>query len=231
MCSARRKRMRTDAYAKIVNGQSVGTPPLRPLRGHLTRKGGGGVRCNRRIQIAHAFAVLGRERYRLTHSKRERFVDAGIACPALGLVGDEHDRLVGAPQQRRESLVYGSYAHARVDHEHDRVRIDDGGLGLRAHARFERGVGEIFETGGVDQREIEVAQPAGGFAPIARDARRVVDDGELLAREAIEQRRFADIRPPDDRELDRHGPHIIARRRAGLRRSPNRFARWRQSAE
>ena len=63
---------------------------------------------------------------------------------------------------------------------------------------------EILEARRVDQREVEIAQPPLRLAPVARDARRVIDKRELPARQAVEQRGFADIGPADDGELD-HG--------------------------
>ena len=73
--------------------------------------------------------------------ERVRFVDADVAGAAFDLVGDQHDRLVGAPQQRGEALVQRRHADARVDQEQDHVGFADRDLGLRAHARFERRVG------------------------------------------------------------------------------------------
>ena len=97
---------------------------------------------------------------------------------------------------------------ARVDHEQDRVAIDERGLGLRAHAPDER-IGIAFlETGGVDDGEGEVRQSGFALATIAGDARLVVDQRQPAPDQPIEQRRLADIRPADDRDL---GAHVISR--------------------
>ena len=62
----------------------------------------------------------------------------------------------------------------------------------------------ILEAGGVDHGEGEIADLR--FAPpaVAGDARRVVDDGQALADQAVEQGRFADIGPADDGDGEGH---------------------------
>ena len=59
----------------------------------------------------------------------------------------------------------------------------------------------ILEAGRVDHVEIEIVEAGGMDAAVAGDARRVVDQRQLAAGQAIEKRRLADVRPADDGEL------------------------------
>ena len=63
----------------------------------------------------------------------------------------------------------------------------------------------FFEPGGVDDGEAQIGEFCVAFAPIARHARRVVDQRQLPTDQPIEQRRFADVRPADDRDFGGHG--------------------------
>src|SRR5690606_5799154 len=56
----------------------------------------------------------------------------------------------------------------------------------------------ILVAGGIDQREGQIADPADALAPVAGDARRIIDNGELSAHQPVEQRGFADVWPSDD---------------------------------
>ena len=66
-----------------------------------------------------------------------------------------------------------------------------------------------------DRRERKIAEPRLPFAPVARDARPVVNQREPPADQPVEQGRLADIRPANDRKGEAHGksnsPHENAR--------------------
>ena len=126
---------------------------------------------------------------------------------ALGFVGEQDDRLVGAAHELRKMPIGRRQAGARVDHEQDRVAIDQRRFGLRAHAPGERLAIALFEPGGVDDRECEIAEPRVALAPVARHAGRVVDQRELAADQPVEQRRFADIGPADNGDF---GAQLLA---------------------
>src|SRR2546430_12443387 len=53
-------------------------------------------------------------------------------------------------------------------------------------------------SAGIDQRERSAAPFGLGAHTVARDARLVVHDGDAPPGDAVEQRRFPDVRPPDD---------------------------------
>ena len=58
----------------------------------------------------------------------------------------------------------------------------------------------IFITGGIDDPEIEPEQVRVALSPVTGDAGQVIDQRQLLADQAVEQRRFADIGSADDRD-------------------------------
>ncbi len=148
--------------------------------------------------------MLGRDRDRLAQPERVGLVDTGVHPPALALVGDHDHRLAGAAHQIGEGAVGGQEPGTGVDHEQHRVGGFHRGGGLRLHAAGEaRGRGFV-ETGGVDHREVEIADMGAARAAVAGDAGLVVDQRETLANEAVEQCRFADIGPADDRDGEAH---------------------------
>ncbi len=158
------------------------------------------------VEFAQALAVLGGEGDRLAEAEAEHLVDAGLPRGAFRLVGDDDDRLTGAANGLGEMLVGGSEAGARVDHEQDRVAIDERRFRLRAHAPGERFRFALFKTRSVDDGEGQVRDPALALAAIAGDARLVVDERQPAADQPIEQSRLADVRPADDRDF---GAHVV----------------------
>ena len=163
------------------------------------------MRCDGGVEIAHAFAVLGRERDRIPETKRVSFSDANITGASFGFVSGEHDGLVCAAQKCGEGFIHRRHANARIDQKQNDVRFLDRHLRLLAHARFERRVGDVLEASRVDQREVQIAEFAARLTAVARYAWCVINDRNLLAMQAIEQSGLADIWAPDNRELDRHG--------------------------
>ena len=155
-------------------------------------------------EIRQPFAVLGRERHRIAQAQREGLVGACHARIALRLVGDEDDGLARAAHHLGERAGRREDADAGIDDEEDHVGVADGGLRLGAHAAEERFLVGLLEPCGVDDAEFQVAEPSLALAAVSGDARLVVDERELLADEAVEQGRLADIGPPDDGDERRH---------------------------
>ena len=154
------------------------------------------------------------------------------AAAALGLVGDQHDGLAERAQQLGEMAVERRQAGAGIDDEQADVGRADRGLGLRAHAAGERIRRGLVEAGGVDGGEFEPADAGLALAPVAGDARQVVDQRQPLADEPVEQRRLADIRPTDDGDAERPsaGGHGHPRVRPAGRRPRSRLTTWRAPA-
>ena len=67
-------------------------------------------------------------------------------------------------------------------------------------AREQRLAARGLPARGIKQGEGEITQLRGRLAHIARHSRRVIDNGAAPSDQAIEQRRFADIRTADDRD-------------------------------
>ena len=158
----------------------------------------GYVLKQRVAEVAEALAVLGGDRDRLAEAEVEGLQRARGAGLALGFVGDEDDRLAGGAQHGGEMPVERRDAGARVDEEEADVGGPHRRLGLHPHAAGEALRRGLVEAGGVDGGEAEAAEPRVALAPVAGDARQVVDQRQPAADEPVEQRRLADIRPADD---------------------------------
>ncbi len=123
---------------------------------------------------------------RLAEAQRIGVQRPGLAGLALGLVGQHDHRLSAAPQRVGEDVVQLGDPLAGVDHEQAEFCFLDGLLGLDLHAGGEALVGDVLEAGGVDQLQIEVAQPSRAIAAVAGDPRPVIDDGQRPARQPVE---------------------------------------------
>ena len=165
-------------------------------------------------QIDQPLAVLGRDADRIAETKLIGFQHPGAAALALGLVGDDDHRLAGAPHQIGKGAVVRHRSGLRIEHEEHRVGLLDRQLGLRQHAAGEAlGVG-LFEARGVDDGEVQIAEPGLALAPVAGDAGQVVDQRQAPADQPVEQRGLADVRPPDDGDGEAHGHWMPSFRRA-----------------
>ena len=94
---------------------------------------------------------------------------------ALAFVGDDDRRLTRLAHQIGKAAVSRREAGAAVDQKDDDIGVGNRRLGLRPHAAGKRVGRCIFQTGSVDHRERQIAEPALAFAAIASDARRIVD--------------------------------------------------------
>ena len=150
------------------------------------------------VQVAEAFAVLGRDRDRLAEAQPVRFGQTLLAGAALALVGDQDHLVFALAQPAGKALVHRQDAGAGIDQEQHDVGAFDGALGEAAHACLQPGAARGLPARRVEQGEGKVAQLRRRLAHVARHARRVVDDGAAAADEAVEQGRLADIGPPDD---------------------------------
>ncbi len=161
--------------------------------------------------------MLGRDRHGIAEPQVER-LDRGGEARALGLVGDQDHGLVRAAQPVGEMAVERHHAGARIDEEERHVGILERALGLRPHARRKLARRRVLEPGRVDHAEAQIAQAPVGLAPVARHARRVVDQRQAPSREPVEQSRLADIGPAEDRDGEGHAPPPSAARRGRPRR-------------
>ncbi len=156
------------------------------------------------VEIGKTQPMLGGERHCLAEAERIGLHQPRFRRPALGLVGDEVHFLAGFAQHLGEALVERRHPGPRVDHEEDHVSVADGDLGLLPHPILERAVGAVLVAGGIKDAEAQISDPTLGLATVARYARRIVDERNLPADEAVEQRGFADIGSADDSDDRTH---------------------------
>ena len=157
------------------------------------------------VKLCHPFAMLGREADGFAKTEAERIEHACLPGAAFGLVGGEHDGKVCLAQQGGEGFVFRGHANAGIDEEENEICLGDGGFGLGAHTRFQAVIVHIVETGRVDQGQRQGRQtPLSGLA-VAGHAGLVIDQSDLFSNQAVEKRRFTDIRPADDGELQWQG--------------------------
>jgi len=93
---------------------------------------------------------------------------------------------------------------AGIDEKKHYVGLGDRSLGLRPHAAEKRVLLRLLQSRGIDNAKREVAEPGVALASVARDAGAVVDERQFFPDEPVEQRRFADVRTPDDGDGGRH---------------------------
>src|SRR4029077_10142031 len=69
----------------------------------------------------------------------------------------------------------------------------------------------LFETGGINHAEREIAELRPALAPIARDSGKVVHQCEASSDEAIEQGRLADVGSSDNGDGEAHDRRCLLR--------------------
>lgn len=150
-------------------------------------------------QIAEIHRIRCRDGDRIAEAQIVELVDVHRALRAVNLVDREDDRLLRAAQQARDLFICRRQAGAAVDEEQDDVGLLHGQLCLLAH-RLEDVVALIeLDAAGVDHREVLVEPLRVEIDAVARDARHVVDDGDALLADLIEERGLADVRAADNR--------------------------------
>ena len=68
----------------------------------------------------------------------------------------------------------------------------------------------LIDTGGVDEDESAIPAPEDGVDRIAGRARRLRHDHAVVTQDCVQQRRLADVRPPEDRNADRIVGSLLA---------------------
>ena len=151
-------------------------------------------------QVARAVTVHGGDGDRIAEAEGVKLIDAGIdRAGGVHLVDGQHNGLFRAQEHIGHLLIGGGHAGADLGDEHDDVGRVDGKLRLLAHEQQDLIVGARLDAAGVDDVERAAAPLALGIEPVARDAGRVLNDGQAAAAELIEEHGLADIRPAHDR--------------------------------
>ena len=136
---------------------------------------------------------------RVSEAERVKLIDLRIhAARAVALVDSQNDGLFGLFEHRRD-LAVGSRQADRYVHDHDDDRRSlNRDLSLTAHELQHLAVCARLNAAGIDEREAPSVPVAFAIDPVARHARRVLDNRHALAGQFIEEHRFADIRPAHD---------------------------------
>jgi hypothetical protein len=129
-------------------------------------------------------------------------------------------------------LGEGDRAVGDEDHQ---VGLGHGELHLVAHADHDGVLGVVLEAAGVDEDVGPPAHLGVGVVPVAGDAGLVLHDGQVLAREAVEEGALAHVGATHDGHQRARLPRAtrtsaggsVARSSRLTRRSPSAFARTR----
>ena len=101
-------------------------------------------------QVAHAFAVFGRQPDRVAEAQREALIEPAVAGLALGLVGDEDHRHGAAMEPAADFLVQRRDPGAGIDHEQREVGALQRDFGLHPHPAGQAFGVLVFPAGGID---------------------------------------------------------------------------------
>ena len=156
-------------------------------------------------QVARAVAVDGGNGDWVAQSQVVELVKIGVDLTGgVHLIDRQHDRLAAAQQHIGDLLVGSRQAGLHIRQENDDVRVANGDLRLLAHERQNLVVRARFDTAGIHQRKFAAAPLALAVDAVARDARRIFNDGEPLADELIKEHGLAHIGSAHDRNQRFH---------------------------
>ena len=116
----------------------------------------------------------------------------------IGLVADKDDGFLGAPENEGKLVIHGIDALDDIDDKDEEIGDfeRDGGFHLNLLGEDILGLGT--DPASVHEFEQLGSASALGGDPIAGDTRHVVNDGDGLASEAIEESRFPDVGATDN---------------------------------
>ena len=134
---------------------------------------------------------------RIAEAQRHELPLRRFVHRVVDLVDRQHHRTVAVTQQAGDAGIFFGDAHRRVDHHHHDLGVADGALTLTRHLLVER-VAPWQPSTGVDDRERDTPPRRLELLAVTRDARTLLDDGDPLAHDAIDECRLADVRPTHD---------------------------------
>ena len=148
--------------------------------------------------------MLCRKRQGIAQAQTIGLIDLAQTLFALGLVGNQNDRLAGPPHSLRKMPVRGCDTGAGINDKQDRIRISNRRFCLQPHPASQRCRIGLFKACGVDDRKIEITQMGVPFATITCHARLVIDQGQFLTNQTVEQSRFANVGTANDGQSKGH---------------------------
>ena len=117
----------------------------------------------------------------------------------IDLVGEEEDRLACAPQQLGHLLVCRDHAGLRVHDEEEHRGVGHRLFDLASDELREAALGRSTEAACIDKREAAIIRYDIGVDTVAGCAGHLFDQRLAAADQAVEQCRFADVRPAYER--------------------------------
>ena len=148
-------------------------------------------------QVAGVLAVHRGYRKRVAGAESVELVVVG-ARGIVDLVGDEQPRLLRVAQQIEDAGIARMQSDFGVDDHQQQIglanRLDDLAPDLEVH----RNVRIVGQPAGIHQPELPAVPVRAREMAIARGARLVADDRAVIADDAVEKGRLADVRPADD---------------------------------
>jgi hypothetical protein len=103
-----------------------------------------------------------------------------------------------------EMTVQRRDAGPGIDKQQGDVSFGNRHVRLPAHARLHGIAALVLETSGIDHLEFHAQQAGAAFPAVAGHAGKVVDDGQALAHQTVEQGGLPHIGAPDDGHGKRH---------------------------
>ncbi len=170
---------------------------LGPRRG---RRGRRAARPQDFEELSDAAPVLGGNGHRIAEAQAIEIREPRLLGRGVHLVRRQHDGAVASPEDPCDLEVERRRPDARVDDEHDEIRLLDREEHLAADALDQGLLGRGIEAAGVDHGRLPPLEAHAAVEPIARHAGRVTDERLASADETVEERRLADVRAPDDRD-------------------------------
>ncbi len=126
-----------------------------------------------------------------------------IRIHAFGFVHGDENAPAHAPQLLADRAVLGGETFACVGDQQDRVGLRDRGPRLLRHFH-EYALPFRLQPAGIDHEVRPVPHAPRAVVAIAGQAGHIGDQGVARAREPVEQRGLADVRPADDDESGLH---------------------------
>ena len=124
-----------------------------------------------------------------------------VVRQVVDLVGHQQDRSIRLVEQLGETFVQWVDARFAVDEEEDDLRLVDRDERLFPDRQVQRLVASLDHTPRVDEEEVPSRPMRAREIAVPRHARSIVDDRDAASDHSVEERRLADVGPPD------HGHH------------------------
>ena len=150
-------------------------------------------------------------------AERGEFAEHDVLVDAVDFVDDEDQGLSRAAQAIDDVAIGRQQAVARIDDEQDRIGLGDRDVDLGGRL-CGKALGVVHQPAGVDDDErLARVLATDAVVPIARDAGQIGDERVARARQHVEQRRFADVRPTDEGDYGEHDGSRVLDRAYGRR--------------